>query len=91
MTSFTERVRQVFHVDMDVAGLIGFEGAVFWFDGFGLEIVQVADTMTSQAPVQARARSVRIKELAHHRQQIIERNQKRRAQGHRNGFLRRGQ
>ena len=82
---------QVFHIDMDVAGLVGLERAVFWFDSLGFEIAQVADAMTSQAPVEARARGVRVQELADHGKQVVERYQQRLAQSHRDSFLRRCQ
>ena len=40
-------LRQVFHVDVDVAGLIGFEGTVFWPGFFSLQAAQVPHTMTT--------------------------------------------
>jgi len=46
---------QVFHVDVDVSGLIGFEGAVFGLGFFGLEIALISHTMPSQAAIQTRA------------------------------------
>ena len=33
---FILHLRQVSHVDVDVAGLIGFEGVMLWLGGFGL-------------------------------------------------------
>jgi hypothetical protein len=81
-------VRQVFHIDVDVPGLIGLEGAVLRPRCLGLEIAQVADAMPTQAAVEARARSVWIQELAHHRQKIVQRHQQRPAQRHGDGFLR---
>ncbi len=44
--------------------------------------------MLTQAAVKARAGGLRVQELAHHRQQIIQRDQKRLAEGHRDSFLR---
>jgi len=45
----------------------------------------------AQAAVETRARDVRVQELAHHREQVVERQQQRPAQGHGNGLLRRRQ
>ncbi len=44
--------------------------------------------MPTQAAVKARAGGIRVQELAHHRQQIIQRDQKRLAEGHGDSFLR---
>lgn len=88
---FMSHLRQILHVDMDVARLVGLEVAVFRPRRLGLKIAQVADAMPAQATVQARARDLRIQELPHHRQQIVERNQQRLAQRHGHGLLRRRQ
>ena len=84
-------LRQVFHVDMQVAGLVGLEGAVRRLRLFRLQRPQVAQAMAPQAAVEAGPRDLRVEELAHHGQQVVERQQKRLAQRHRNGLLRRRQ
>ena len=84
-------LRQVFHVDVDVTGLVGLEGAVLWLRGLGFQIAQIAHTMSPQAAVQPGTRGVWIKELAHNGQQVIQRDQQRLAQGHHDGLLRRRQ
>lgn len=43
---------QVFHVDVDIAGLIRFEGAVLGADVLGLEAAQVAHAVPTQTAVQ---------------------------------------
>jgi len=52
MPSFTEKVRQVFHVDVDVSGLVSLEAAALWAGLLCLEIAQVAYTMPTQTAVQ---------------------------------------
>ena len=52
---FILHLRQVLHFDVDVAGLMGLEGAVLWLGGFSLHVLQVAYPMTAQTAVQARA------------------------------------
>jgi hypothetical protein len=54
----------------------------------GLQVAQVADAMPAQTPVETRARDIRIQELAHHRQQVVKRDQQRLAQRHGDGLLR---
>lgn len=46
--------------------------------------------MPAQAAVQVRARGIRVQEIAHHSQQVVEGYQQRRAQGRRNALLGRG-
>ena len=53
-TGFVSHPGQVFHVDVELAGFIGLEGAVFGAGCFYLEITQVADAMSPQATVQTR-------------------------------------
>ena len=84
-------LRQVFHVDVDVTGFIGLEGAVFWPGFLGLQVTQVPHPMPTQAAIQPRARGVRVKELTDHGQQVVERDQQRLAQRHGDGLLRRRQ
>ena len=88
MPSFTERVGQVFHIYVDLAGLVGFEATVFWSRVLGLQIAQVPHSMAAQTAIQPRARGIRVQELPHHGKQIIERDQKRLAQGDRDNLLR---
>ena len=47
--------------------------------------------MAAQAPVQPRARHIRVQELPDHRQQVVDRHQQRLAQNDRNRLLHRGQ
>jgi hypothetical protein len=44
--------------------------------------------MPAQTAVETRARDIRIQELAHHRQQVVKRDQQRLAQRHGDGLLR---
>ncbi|CUH40984.1 hypothetical protein JSE7799_03725 [Jannaschia seosinensis] len=81
-------LRQVFHVDVEVARLVGLEGAVLRLGRLGLQVAQVSHAMPAQAAIQPRARGVRVQELPHNRQQIIQRHQQRLSQGHRDGLLR---
>lgn len=64
-------LRQLFHVDMQLAGFIGLDGAVLRLWCFGLQIAQVSYAMPTQAAVQPSAEGVRVQKLAHHRQQVI--------------------
>jgi len=77
MPSFTEKVRQVFHVDMDVSRIVSIEGAVLRLLFLGREIAQVSYAMPPQAAVQPGTRGVRVQKLPHHGQQIVERDQQR--------------
>ncbi len=79
---------QVFQVDGDGTGFIGFEGAVLWPGRCCFQGAQGPHAMPTQAAVKARAGGIRVQELAHHRQQIIQRDQKRLAEGHGDSFLR---
>jgi len=45
-------LRQVFHVDVDVSGLVSLEAAALWAGLLCLEIAQVAYTMPTQTAVQ---------------------------------------
>lgn len=64
-------LRQVLHVHVDVARLIGFEGLDLSVLDLGLR--QAIDATPSQQSVQRRAAHRRLKELAHHRQQVVQR------------------
>lgn len=66
---------QVFHVDMQVAGLVGLEGLVRGPRRLRLQVLQPGDAMPSQTAIEPRARYVRVQELAHHREQIVKRQQ----------------
>jgi hypothetical protein len=57
---------------MWVSGLISLECTVFRPGCLGLAIAQVADAKTAQAAVEGRARSIWIKDLAHHSQQVVQ-------------------
>ncbi len=88
---FVCHLGQILDVDVQIAGLVGLEGAVCRLRLLRLQRLQVAHPMTAQAAVEARARGTRVEELAHHGQQIIKRQEKRLAQRNCDGFLRRGQ
>lgn len=47
--------------------------AAGFYTVLGLQVTQIYHIMPTQAAVQARAGRIRAQELAHHRQQIIER------------------
>jgi len=53
----------------------GFEGFVGCRGGGGLEGVELAHTMAAQTAIQPRARGLAAEELAHHREQVIQRQQ----------------
>ena len=91
MPSFTERVRKVFDVDMQEAGLMGLERLV-WFRGCLVrQGVEIAHTMAVQAAIQTQAGQIGFEKLARDGQQVIQRQQQHPAQFDRDGFLRPGQ
>jgi hypothetical protein len=53
MPSFTEKVRQVFHVDVEASRFIRFEAAVLGTGALFLEIAQVAHAELTQLTVQS--------------------------------------
>lgn len=73
---------------VQVARLIGLETAMRGLGFLRLQRLQVAHAMPPQAAVEARARDMRVEELAHHGEQVVEGQEKRIAQRHRNGLLR---
>jgi len=66
-------LRQEFHVDRQLAGLIGLAGRVRRSPRRGLQRAEVAHAMPPQATVELGARQVRIEDLPHHREQVVER------------------
>ena len=76
---------------MQITGLVGLERLVLGRKRFRLQVAQIAHAMAAQTAVEAGARGLRVQELPHHREQVVERHQQRPAQGHRNRLLRRGQ
>ena len=64
---------QVFHVDVQVAGFVGLEGAMRGLRLLRLQRLQVAHAMAPQAAVGVRPRDLRVEELAHHGEEIVER------------------
>ncbi|CUH40492.1 hypothetical protein JSE7799_03226 [Jannaschia seosinensis] len=82
---------QVFHVYVKVARLVGLEGVMRRLRLFWLQRSQVARSMPTQTVVEPGARVVRVQELAHHGEQVVERQQQGRAQGHGDSLLRRRQ
>jgi hypothetical protein len=61
-------VRQVFHIDVDVSGLISLETAMLGAGLLSLEIAQVANPVPAQAAIQPGARDIRIQKLPNHGQ-----------------------
>ena len=55
-----DHLRQVFHIDVDIAGFIGFEGTVFRLLYSGLQVAQVSRAIPTQSAVQARQRDIRL-------------------------------
>ncbi len=90
MPSFTERVRQVFDVDMQEAGLVGLERLVWLRGCLGPQGIEIAHTKAAQAAIQTRARQIGVENLARDGQQVIQ-QQQHPAQFDRHGFLCRGQ
>ena len=82
---------QVFDVDVQVAGLVDVEGAVRGLGFLRLQRPQVARPVATQAAVESRARDMRVEELAHHREQVVERQEQGLAEGNRDALLRRRQ
>ena len=76
---------------MQVSGLVGLEAAALRPPRLDLKIAQVAHAMPTQAAVQTGARDMRVQELPHHGQEVIERHQQGLAQRHRHGLLSRRQ
>jgi hypothetical protein len=76
---------------VEVTGLAGLERLVLGPGRFRLQIAQIAHPVATQTPVETGARDIRVQELPNHRQQVIQRNQKRGAQCHRDRLLRKRQ
>lgn len=57
---------QVIHVDTQVVALVGLERLVRRPQCLGLQVLQPGHAIPTQAPVEARARDVRVQGLAHH-------------------------
>jgi len=76
-------LRQVFHVDMHMAGLAGLEGPMRGPRCSGRQRAQVGHAMPPQAAVKPGARDMRVEELPHHGEQIVERQQQGPAQSDR--------
>ncbi len=84
-------LRQVFHVDVDVAGLVCLERLVRGLRHLRLQVTEGADPMPTQASIQPGARDVRVEKLADHGEQVVERQQQTLSQRDRHGLLRRCQ
>lgn len=80
-------LRQILHVHVHVARLIGLEALVRLFGRGGQQRFQAAYTMATQAPVQARARDILADKFAHDRQQVIQGQQQGLAQFYGNELL----
>ena len=85
---FISHLRQILHIDMKVAGLVGFERLVLRSGVASLQVTQIAHPMPPQAAVEARARHIRVQELADHGQQVVDGHQQRLAQDNRHRLLR---
>ncbi|CAM4420544.1 hypothetical protein PARU111607_18005 [Palleronia rufa] len=84
-------LRQVFHVDMQIAGLIGPERLVRRLRRLWCEVAELAHPMSPQTAIQPGARDVRVQELANDGQQVVERQQQSLPQRYGNRLLGRGQ
>ena len=84
---FVSHLRQILHIDMKVAGLIGLECLVLGSGVASLQVTQIAHPMPPQAAVEARARHMLVKELADHGQQVVDGHQQRLAQDNRHRLL----
>jgi hypothetical protein len=73
---FVGHLRQVFHVEVEIAGLIGLERFVRRLLSLRLKLTKISRPMSSQAAVKPGARDVRVHKLPHHGEQIVERQQK---------------
>jgi hypothetical protein len=91
MAPFTEKVWQIFHVDMEKTGLIGLERLVRLCGCLGPQGIEIAHAMAAQATIQARSGHIRVKKFARHGQQIVQWQQQHPAQLDHHGFLRSGQ
>lgn len=80
---------QILCVDVDVSRLIGFETTVLRAGFPSLQIAQVSNAMPLQTSIQPRVGYIRVQELSHHGQQIIQRYKQLLTQRHRDGLLRR--
>jgi len=66
---------QVFDVHVQVAGQVGLERLVSGLLGGRQEVAQIAHPVPAQTAVQSGARHVRADKLAHHGQQVVQRQQ----------------
>lgn len=69
---FVSHLRQIRHIDMQVAGLVGFERLEGGTRSFRLQVTQNTHPMPPQAAVEARARPLWGEELADHGEQPYE-------------------
>lgn len=81
-------LRQVLHVHVQIAGFIALEALVRLAGRGRLEGVEVAQAVTAQAAVQARAGGLGADEFAGNGQQVVQRQQQRAAQLHHHALLR---
>ena len=81
-------LRQVLHVHVQVARLVRLERLVRRLGRSWPQRPQVAHAVAAQAAIQARARHLGVEELAHDRQQVVQRQQQRLAQLDGHSFLR---
>ena len=88
---FVSHLRQIRHIDMTVAGLVGLERLVRGTRSFRLQVTQIAHPMPPQTPVEARARDIRAHESPDRRQHFVKRHHPCFAHNHRHRLLRRGQ
>jgi hypothetical protein len=82
---------ELLHVDVQTARLESVEATVLGPGRLGLQVTQVAKAMQTKAAIKTGARDMRVRELAHHGQQVVELHQQGLAQRHRHGLLSRRQ
>jgi len=69
---FIGHLGQIFDIDVDERRLVAFEGFVKFNGLFGLDHVEVANALATQATIKTRARGLRAKKLAGDGQQITQ-------------------
>lgn len=79
---FVRHPKQVLHVDIRAALFVGLEGVVGKLRRLRPKIPQQGYAMPAQTAIKYLARDVLVEELAHHGQQVVERQQQRLALAH---------
>jgi len=71
-TGFVGHLGQVFDIDVNEPGLVTFERFVGRRRLFGLELIEIANTVPAQAAVNPRSARLRAKKFASDRQQVVQ-------------------